>query len=162
MSCWPWTRPSRARAPRASDPLEFPLPIRKSNDATASRVLFAGEFDVAAIDGGGNETRAYAHCGGDEGGLVLMLINPALAADVNASVRGLRLHGGALPSLRREIRRSRAESGGLCELGPRVCRRDGSATGLRLCVQLRELANANASAKASTRAAQPLARWRSA
>ena len=36
-SCWPWTRPPRARATRASDPLEFPLPSRKSDDATASK-----------------------------------------------------------------------------------------------------------------------------
>ena len=34
------------------------LRYRRANDATASRVLFAGEFDVAAIDGGGT----HGHC----------------------------------------------------------------------------------------------------
>ena len=92
------------------------------------RLLARAPLPAPAIDGGGNETRAYAHCGGDEGGLVLMLINPALAADVNASVRGLRLHGGALSDRRLDYVLTAAPSAN----GDRLKSRSVALNGVRL------------------------------
>ena len=92
------------------------------------RLLARAPLPAPAIDGGGNETRAYTHCGGDEGGLVLMLINPALAADVNASVRGLRLHGGALSDRRLDYVLTAAPSAN----GDRLKSRSVALNGVRL------------------------------
>ena len=59
---------------------------------------------------------------------MLMLINPALAADVNASVRGLRLHGGALSDRRLDYVLTAAPSAN----GDRLKSRSVALNGVRL------------------------------